>query len=453
MTSETPSTAVAETAAYDNLIADVANYEHGFQPDKPEKTPDFPFELKVHIWRAGEAQQFARTIGKRLSSDRKKFTYRDGGKTKPDNAIFVEKRTNPITKKTKHLTREEAKHWKNTVEFSQTAFVPYITFTLVFTNVDQLIKFARRVKQKLTLNTPSISFPKKRDRVWKYKWVSQWDDCNPKYPVYIVSKGRADSRLTANTFERCNIPYYIAIEPQDYDDYACLIDEKKLLVLPFSNHGDGPGRARNWCWDHSMSMGFKRHWVCDDNIDGFMRLHNGRRHPVGDGGMFRVIEEFVDRYKNVPIAGPQYRFHALESESYSPFVLNTRIYSCLLIENSCKHRWRGRYNEDTILSLDVLKDGDCTMLFNCLLQNKIVTQALKGGNTDEFYDAEGTYNKSRMLEVIHPDVSEVKWKYNRWHHVVNYKPFKANKLEFVDGYRPQTNLDETLNFSMQREKI
>lgn len=93
------------------------------------------------------------------------------------------------------------------------------------------------------------------------------------------------------------------------------------------------------------------------------------------------------------------------------------------------------------------------MLFNCLLQNKLVTQALKGGNTDEFYDAEGTYNKSRMLEAIHPDVSEVKWKYNRWHHVVNYKPFKANKLEFVDGYDPQTNLDETSIFSLERVKI
>lgn len=447
----TPS--VAESAPYENLIADVAGYQQGFQPDKPPKSPDFPFELKVHIWRAGEAEQFARTICRKLSSDRKKFVFRAGVRTKPQNATFVETRANPVSKKTTHLTREEAKHWKNTIAFSQNAFVPYITFTVVFRNADQLAKFSSLVRQRITLSTPSISFPKKRKRVWKYKWVSAWDDCNPRYPVYIVSKGRADSRLTANTFERCNIPYFIAIEPQDYDDYACLIDEKKILVLPFSNHGDGPGRARNWCWDHSMSMGFKRHWVCDDNIDGFMRLHNGRRHPIGDGGMFRVIEEFVDRYKNVPVAGPQYRFHALETESYPPFVLNTRIYSCLLIENSCKHRWRGRYNEDTILSLDVLKDGDCTMLFNCLLQNKIVTQALKGGNTDEFYDAEGTYNKSLMLQAIHPDVSEVKWKYNRWHHEVNYKPFKGNNLEFVDRYDPLTNMDVTANFSMTRVKI
>ena len=300
MTTNKNTNSVPESVSYNNLINEVADYEQRFQPKRPEKTPDFPFELKVHVWRAGEAQRLARTLQKRLTSDRKKFVYRDGVSVQPERAVFVEKRKNPITKKTSHLKRIEAKHWRNTLEFSQTAFVPYITFTLVFRTPDQLAKFAKRVRQRITLNTQSINFPKKRKRVWRYKWMSQWEDCNPKYPVYIVSKGRADSRLTANTFERINVPYYMVIEPQEYDEYSCLIDPAKILVLPFSNHGDGPGRARNWCWDHSISKGFKRHWVCDDNIDGFMRLHKGRRHPVGDGGLFRVIEEFVDRLKKRP---------------------------------------------------------------------------------------------------------------------------------------------------------
>ena len=444
---------VQESASYQNLITEMSDYQHIAKLSKPEQTPDFPFELKVHLRSAGHCNLLAETIGKALSSKRKKFVYNDGKRVASKNAIFTECRSNPISKKISHKTRIETQHWRNSIEFSQDAFVPYITFTIIFRSADQLVKFSKRVRQKITLNTTSIYFPKKRQRVWKYHWVSQWVDCNPKYPVYIVSKGRADSRLTANAFEDCNIPYYIVIEPQDYHQYASLIDPKKILVLPFSNHGDGPGRARNWCWDHSMSNGFRRHWVCDDNIDGFMRLHRGRRHRVADGGMFRVIEEFVDRYQNVPIAGPQYRFHALESESYSPFVLNSRIYSCLLIENSCKYRWRGRYNEDTILCLDVLKDGDCTMLFNNLLQNKIVTQAMKGGNTDEFYASEGTYNKSLMLEAAHPDVSKVKWKFNRWHHEVDYKPFKVNTLKLIDGYNPKTNIAETSQFAMERVKV
>ena len=217
-------------------------------------------------------------------------------------------------------------------------------------------------------------------------------------------------------------------------------------------------------------MGYKRHWVMDDNIVDFHRLYGNRKIPIGDGGMFRVCEEFVDRFKNVPISGLQYDFFTVDKTPYPPFVLNSRIYSVLLIENSCPYRWRGRYNEDTILSLDVLKhnpkhkfdikthkeenwSGDlCTIQFNCLLQQKSPTQHLGGGNSDEFYFKEGTYNKSKMLEVIHNDVSKVKWMYNRFHHMVNYLPFKNNKLEYVDGYDPKNNKEETDLFEFERVK-
>jgi len=37
---------------------------------------------------------------------------------------------------------------------------------------------------------------------------------NPKYPVYIISKGRADTRLTAKALENLGVPYSIVIEPQ-----------------------------------------------------------------------------------------------------------------------------------------------------------------------------------------------------------------------------------------------
>ena len=270
---------------------------------------------------------------------------------------------------------------------------------------------------------------------------------NPKYPVYIVSKGRADSRLTSKSLERMNVPYYIAIEPQDYKDYSAVIDPKKILVLPFSNHGDGPGRARNWCWDHAISIGAEKHWVLDDNIADFYRLHKNQRIRVESGAIFRAAEDFVDRFENVPISGFQYRFFIAPNSYYPAFVKNTRIYSCLLISNDCKHRWRGRYNEDTDICLRVLKDGDCTIQFNAFLQGKAATQTLKGGNTEEFYhketedgsidkskwrdgklNPEGTINKSKMLYDMHPDVTQIVWKYGRWHHYVDYSIFKKNKL-------------------------
>ena len=208
---------------------------------------------------------------------------------------------------------------------------------------------------------------------------------NPKYPIYIISKNRWKSRLTSKTLEKMNVFYYIVIEPQEYNQYASVIDKKKILVLPFSNLGQGSIPARNWVWEHSIEQGAKRHWILDDNIRGFYRLNRNVRIEVGSGTIFRISEKFVDRYKNVALAGFQYKFFVTDRDIWKPFILNTRIYSCILIKNDLPYRWRGKYNEDTDLSIRVLKDGWCTILFYAFLQGKIATMQMKGGNTDELY--------------------------------------------------------------------
>ena len=269
---------------------------------------------------------------------------------------------------------------------------------------------------------------------------------SPKYPIYIVSKGRWETRLTSKALERINVPYYIVVEAHERDQYAAVIEPQKVLVLPErylreydtcdevgEARGKGPGAARNFCWEHSLSMGFIRHWVMDDNIASFNRLNRNLMVKVTSGAIFRAAEDFVDRYDNVAIAGFNYDFFAKAKEPLPAFVMNTRIYSCLLIDNSLPIRWRGRYNEDTDLSLRVLKDGLCTVQFNAFLQEKATTQTMKGGNTDEFYAKEGTLPKSQMLADLHPDVAEVVWRFNRWHHHVDYTPFKRNQLVRREG--------------------
>jgi hypothetical protein len=55
-----------------------------------------------------------------------------------------------------------------------------------------------------------------------------------------------------------------------------------------------------------------------------------------------------------------------------------------------------------------------------------------GGNTDEFYSKEGTDPKSKMLVTLHPDVTRLVWKFKRYHHHVDYRPFRSNKLIKAD---------------------
>lgn len=257
---------------------------------------------------------------------------------------------------------------------------------------------------------------------------------NPRYPVYIVSKGRWESRCTARALDEMGVPYHIVVEPQEADAYRAVIDPAKVLVLPFSNLGQGSIPARNWIWEHSIALGAKRHWILDDNIFRFYRLNRNTKIRLTTGVGFRVCEDFVDRYTNVPMAGMNYESMVPRRTAYQrqPFTLNTRVYSCILLSNEIPLWWRGRYNEDTDLSLRYLKAGFCTILFNAFLADKAATMRMKGGNTDELYrrDAhfDGRLEMARSLQRQHPDVVSVTWKWGRWQHHVDYRPFRKNKL-------------------------
>tara|TARA_R110000803_G_scaffold29187_1_gene66797 strand:+ start:136 stop:1668 length:1533 start_codon:yes stop_codon:yes gene_type:complete len=352
--------------------------------------------------------------------------------------------------------------WIGMPEFTQVVNGPYRTVTMKFRSKEDYDDFSQKIGQDVTDKTKSIWHPKLNvTKNMKLRWVQREDeistrsDALPEHPMYIVSKGRADTMITSRSFARMQVPHYIVIEPQDEADYEKALDNFNirkyvtLLVAPFSNHGDGPGRARNWAWDHSLTIGATSHWVFDDNISDFYRLHENERIRFESGVGFKVMEDFVNRYDNIYIAGPQYRFFIAPDQSYPAFVANTRIYSALLIRNDCKHRWRGRYNEDTDICLRVMKDGDVCLQFNAFLQGKCATQTVAGGNTAEFYHAEnteneefkesgynteGTVNKSQMLVDMHPDVARLVWRYGRWHHWVDYGPFKGNKMNMRNDF-------------------
>lgn len=258
---------------------------------------------------------------------------------------------------------------------------------------------------------------------------------NPRYPVYIISKGRADTRLTAKSLEYMNVPYFIVVEPQEYATYGAVINSKKILVLPFKNLGQGSIPARNWVWEHAKASGAKRHWILDDNIGYFFRLNRNLKVPVNSGTIFAAAEDFIDRYTNIGLAGFQYFMFASRKTKMAPFILNTRIYSCILIDNSMKLRWRGKYNEDTDLSIRVLKEGLCTILFNAFLCGKSATGTMKGGNTDELYKDWQKHRKEMAQSLVkqHPEIVRVDERWGRPQHVVDYSQFKSNELILRKG--------------------
>ena len=53
---------------------------------------------------------------------------------------------------------------------------------------------------------------------------------------------------------------------------------------------------------------------------------------------------------------------------------------------------------------------------------------MSGGNTDELYSGNGRWKMALSLKEQHQESVKIKFKWNRWQHVVDYTPFRKNKL-------------------------
>jgi len=254
----------------------------------------------------------------------------------------------------------------------------------------------------------------------------------PIYPIFVISKGRFENPMTHKKLSAMGVNHYVVVEPQESADYKRALSEfGQVLETPFSNLGQGSIPVRNYVWELAENMGVKRYWIMDDNLSNFYLLKNGKRVITKDADIIYQCEKFVDKFSNVPMAGMNYTTFAIPHKNIKPFTMNTRIYSCILLETAAHERWRGRYNEDTDLSLRFLKNGDCTILFNAFLCDKTVTMTMKGGNEDIYKETNNRREFAESLYKQHPDVVKIKKRWDRWHHVVDYKPFKNNQLRRV----------------------
>jgi hypothetical protein len=238
----------------------------------------------------------------------------------------------------------------------------------------------------------------------------------PRYPVYVPSRGRFNS-LTCRFLQRDKVPFYLVVQPQDYDEYAKSFGKECILVLPFTDLERGLVRARNWIKAHATAAGYARHWQLDDNIRELHRYHLGKRIACDAGVALRVVEDFSDRYENIAISGLNYSMFVTGHDKHPPFYVNVHVYSCTLVLNGTPYQWRGRYNDDTDLCLQVLSGGWCTVLVNAFTAQKMATMKVRGGNT-EIYQGSGRLQMARELERRWPRVVFTQRRFGRPQHVI-----------------------------------
>lgn len=317
------------------------------------------------------------------------------------------------------------KYWKAMPSFSLRDLAPAQTVYVHLRNARDREDFARLTGQTITDRTRSIWHPSAAIARMVDKRYRTERPVQPRYPVYVPTKGRWESALTIKTLERLGVEYYAVVQPQEYDQYKQVVKGGKILLLPEGLDGLVP--ARNWIKDHATASGAARHWQIDDNIDGFYRLNQNLKVPVSTGAIFRAMEDFSDRYENVAISGPNYFMFASRKTVMPPLTLNTRVYSCSLVSNTIPHRWRGVYNDDTDICIRALKDGLCIVLFNAFLCMKSTTMTVSGGNTP-IYQGDGRLKMAESLRDQHPDCVVVTEKWGRPQHHVDYSRFRKNRL-------------------------
>jgi hypothetical protein len=250
------------------------------------------------------------------------------------------------------------------------------------------------------------------------------------YPVYIISKGRAYNPLTAKNFEQSGIDYLIAVEPQEEEDYVKALGKNRVLVLPFSNLGVGSFPARNFCWEHAKAKGYKYHWLFDDNIQYFAKWINGKRKKIEDiKDAFLFVEQNANK-TNVDISGFEEPNFVVKPPK-KPFKSNCHVYSAMLIKNNLPFRWRLKYNEDVDLCLQVLHNGGTTSSCVYYMADKVSTaQKMKGGNQTELYkgnDPKKNLLKAKMLEAVWPQYAKTVIRFNRHHHLVDWRIFSKRQ--------------------------
>jgi len=249
----------------------------------------------------------------------------------------------------------------------------------------------------------------------------------PEYPIYIISKGRYEVTLTADNFEKSNLDYFIAVEPQEYQLYVKKLGSKRVLKLPFSNLGLGSYPARNFCWEHAKQNGFQYHWLFDDNIQYWCKWINGKRKKWNEIETALIYVEAYAKKTNIDILGFEEPNFVVKPPK-KPFKHNCHVYSAMLIKNNLAYRWRLKYNEDVDLCLQVLHNQGTTASCIYYMADKVSTAVkMKGGNQTELYQGnkmEKNLLKAKMLEKVWPQYAKTVIRFNRHHHLINWKVFK-----------------------------
>jgi len=221
-------------------------------------------------------------------------------------------------------------------------------------------------------------------------------NCSIKYPISILSYGRYNQNKTSKYLLKCKIKHYIFVEECEYNLYIKnyynkLNDEDKWLVNIINTYNDfhllnlGGSPVRNYILDYWLKQGVERCWMLDDNINCYKRYNKGLKLKIYSDLIFSSIERYIKEYDNVGICSHNICGFVRSNLNRGVIVLNQKHYSSLLLLTNKQFRFKHKYNEDVLISIDYIISGKINFCFNHILYNKNTSGKDTGGNTNTIY--------------------------------------------------------------------
>ena len=249
-----------------------------------------------------------------------------------------------------------------------------------------------------------------------------------KYKINIPTLGRYTDKLgtTHKILTEMKIQHYLFCEEKEYDLYNDWIDREYCELISGENYSvkkEGSQHMRNYIMDYWLERGEEWIWMLDDNIEGYYRLYDSKKVQIKSKEIFTSIEHYISHFDNIGVCSHNFNPLITENGCRNCVVINGKHFTSLLLNLQTGFRFRFKYNEDHIYSIDCINNGFQTICFNHILYNKLTSGKQKGGNS-EIYDSQGNqqgYNRKcdETIDLIKNEIKTGK---------LNVKVGKEDKL-------------------------
>lgn len=227
-----------------------------------------------------------------------------------------------------------------------------------------------------------------------------------KYPICIVSKGRANICTTHKLFDDYNILYYYMVEPQDYDKYVNVFDKKRVINIGENNKGIY--YVRNFCIEWTKENGYEKHWQVDDDLRSLHYRPMNNIKQLRDSQKINNPLKMLLDIEDMSIKCVNYGAGCLTHDGFAfskkkDIDINKMIYCFQLINNSIVSRYQPNTSEDIDFSIRILMEGYVTMVFNKYSFRTPSSGSIEGGcNSSIDYKNNGRKKRNIQLCETYP---------------------------------------------------